>query len=106
MKHFLTALLAFFLTACVGFTPNKTIAVTSESLNTLSKQLDAYEQRGWIEDKEEDELQYMLLHAHDLLSGLVPMLDSLYCPEAENKEECVENIALKVEQVLRKYANE
>ena len=105
-KYITIVFLILSLTACKTITENKAKAITSETLETLSKQLDTAESLGWIEDKEEDEYQYMLLHAHDLLTGSAIMLDSIYCAKAETKEACIVDITTRIENLLKEINNE
>lgn len=105
MKQLLVFGAVLVLTAC-SLTPNKAKVITAETLDTLSYQLDQYEKRGWIEDKKEDELQKSLLFAFDLATGSQQAIDTFYCPEAKEKSECISDITLKVETLLREIANE
>jgi len=97
MKKILLITSLLLLTACQALTPNQTRVITSETLEALSLQLDTLEKAGLLEDEEEDTYQYMLLHAHDLLTSRELMIDTDFCPQADNKQECILEITEEIE---------
>lgn len=106
MKKFIISLIFIFSLGGCALTPNKTTAITAETLAALAYQLDSYEKRGWISSEDEIEMQKKILFAIDLLLGVEESVNALYCPEEKSTNSCIQAITEEVESVLRGLANE
>jgi len=86
-------LLAYTLAGC-------TVASQMYTIVYLSDEVDMAQKRGWITDAKEDELQDKLYSATVIYS--TPFEYGLSdCPEAQNKNECIDDILTSIELELR-----
>ena len=101
MRNLLTALCAvWLLTACVPMSLNKSADVTIQSVLLLSSEIDMAEQRGWIDNATEDELQNDLIQVLNIIQSGYTAVDVQGCGGFTDQE-CMQRLLLKVEMRLR-----
>lgn len=104
MRKFIILCTAVFMVGCAGMSVNKTTEVSIDTILALSSQVDDAEKRGWIDNETEDKLQNNLIDALKLLKNTYQVADVSACQEAEQKNQCIDDILEYVEITLRESA--
>ena len=100
-KMLIALLLSLSLAGCGSLGTTENTVLISETIVTVSEQLDFANKEGLIEDAEELRLQKKLLAAHDLLAGTSGSLAALpECLPSQSRFECVDAILASIQTRL------
>lgn len=99
--RWLVLIAALLVVGCQTLTPNKAAAITSDTLVSLSEQVDLAQARGYISDAEENRMINQLIDGQKLIYDLYTAAQVPGCTAGQTKQQCLQVVLTDIEKRLR-----